>query len=845
MKMKRFTWLLMAALVVGLSMSVTSCKDDDDDKNSEQRNEDADPLDTDEAETAWRWLNALTSAEKLDANWATKTYEPTVGVASENNANTRIVVVNSLDEAKSKFASLSGVAVSELGGEKTVSQGGVGKLTWTPSKAGAQNLAEVKVDTKLIPHLQKIIYCTEDQVGENGGLFGDTVTGTAYYRLGDVVKDKEGFYWVCVRPSFDQGNKGKSHWINLFNGHVDPGMPKDYIYSKYNNVKKYNNRTILLPTQLKSSREHMTNLSNLFFALLNPQRNYEDVLGSDKNKANAGLCGFDYKYHGKNFLTNVARFWDNTKVDGMTIWEVLFNNTHEKLEDTKNMILLYKGYRWRVGTTGYVWEFSTEPGFNKTIPGSEDGDMKLYSFGDRGYDINRYNGNSFYETSVENPPQFGSTGHYYWVVRYKTGQELMVNGDYSPYEHLNGCTDIYRYNAKTSYDAHSDILTDDKVEVMSADDIDPELFSNAPKNGDPVYMLGDVLEDKEGSRWFCIAGSPSSSQYPLTTDRTAWFVSFDNVTYNDYAATNIVSEDDVIAAVWRLGEFWETLLSAKEDDEWVPLVKMSKIVKHIRDYAGVDFENLSVMRDSILHFYRTKDNTYYDSNSCNFCMNFAYDDGSRDKQPLIRFIFDFTRGGSKRDKIPDGTIKEWIWRFYKHYQVYDTLRMEKLTQVEKDMRMTTYDLEWAVDQSAKITLQDVANIDYVRRYAAHDKWVTLPLRKDNNYTNRVREKARTEAYASVRPKEFLYQDGKYVTNKTHIYNEPVAFMRVMKLKDTGVKNNKLPLTSTDGRTFKVVHLQNDARLYKTGLATLWSIPYSIERKASVYLDGKLYELPDL
>ena len=446
-----------ALCILMVSTLTMSCKDDDDKNTSEQRNEDADPLDTDEAETAWRWLSALSSAESLDANWATKTYEPTVGIASENNANTRIVVVNSLDEAKTKFASLSGAAVGELGGEKTINQPGVGKLTWTPSKANAQNLAEVIVDTKLIPHLQKIVYCTHDQIGQNG-LFSDNVRGTAFYRLGDVVKDKEGFYWVCVRPSFAP-DKGKSHWINLFNGNVDKGMPKANIYSKYNKVEKYSNRTILLPTQLKYSREHMTNLSNLFFALLDPSNNYSEKLGND----NVGLCGFDYQYHGKKFLTNVAQFWDDTKVDGKTIWEVLFNNTHESLKSTQKMILLYKGYRWRIGTTGYVWEFTTEPGFNKTIPGSEDGDMKLYSFGDRGYDITRYSGNSFADTSVENPQQFGSTRQYYWVVRYKTGDELMVNGSYSPYETLNGCTDIYRYNQKTGKETHNDLETEDNV----------------------------------------------------------------------------------------------------------------------------------------------------------------------------------------------------------------------------------------------------------------------------------------------------------------------------------------------------------------------------------------------
>ena len=275
---KLLNMMLMVALMSGLSQFVTSCKDDDDKNTSEERNNDADPLDTDEAQTAWRWLCALTNAKTLDNNWSSKTYEPTVGVASENNANTRIVVVADLDEAKSKFASLSGVGVNELGGELTVSQAGVGKLVWTPSKAGAQNLAEVTVDTKLIPRLTKIVYCTEDQVGVNGGLFGDTVTGTAYYRLGDVVEDSEGYYWVCVRPSFDQGDKVKSHWINIFNGSEtgkstkDEWMyiPDENVYSKYNNLEKYERRTILLPTKLKYSREHINNLANLVFALLDP-----------------------------------------------------------------------------------------------------------------------------------------------------------------------------------------------------------------------------------------------------------------------------------------------------------------------------------------------------------------------------------------------------------------------------------------------------------------------------------------------------------------------------------------------------------------------------------------------
>ncbi len=159
--------MLMATLLMCLSMNIVSCKDDDgnSDNKNEQRNDDADPMDNDQAETAWRWLSALTNAETLTSDWASQTYEPTIGQVSEQNANTRIVVVSDINEAKLNFASMAGLATDELNGEKTVSQSGVGKLVWTPSGENAENLAEVSVDIKIIPTLQKIVYCTEDPIG--------------------------------------------------------------------------------------------------------------------------------------------------------------------------------------------------------------------------------------------------------------------------------------------------------------------------------------------------------------------------------------------------------------------------------------------------------------------------------------------------------------------------------------------------------------------------------------------------------------------------------------------------------------------------------------------------------
>lgn len=102
-------------------------------------------LDTQEAQTAWRWLCALTNEQTLSDNWAQKTYEPTIGVASEQNALTRLVIVSSIDEAMTDFASMADVEVSRLTSTVTVQTAGVGRLTWTPSPQGAQNLADVAV----------------------------------------------------------------------------------------------------------------------------------------------------------------------------------------------------------------------------------------------------------------------------------------------------------------------------------------------------------------------------------------------------------------------------------------------------------------------------------------------------------------------------------------------------------------------------------------------------------------------------------------------------------------------------------------------------------------------------
>ena len=467
----------MAAVVLGFSFGVTACSDDDDDNNGKEQRSDIDPLDNDDSQTAFRWLCALANVDALDANWKSKTYEPTVGQASENNEYTRIVVVETLDEAKVNFASFADKKVEELGSKVVVSGGAAGSMTWEPSKAGASNLAVVDVKSNILPHLQKLVYCTQDQVGQNGGLFGNDMKGTPYYRFGDVIQDPDGYYWVCVRPCFAanpadetgyKDTKGDSHWINIFNASETgdkKAMPKDNIKDKWNNLDKYKNQTILLPTGLAYEREHLFNLTQLIWALVDPAK-YNTFCSNNPFSA---LGGFPYRYNGENFLKSVAQYWNEKDANGRTIWQKLFNHTYEEMKELKQIDLFYNGYSWTIGNSGYCWRYTSKE-YAKAYSGSASDDKEEFNFVQNGFDITH-----FAQTPNSKPLPWGSfsknnTGNYgRWVVRYKRGDKLMTGGKFNYYAKITSSTgnvtDVYRYNEKKGIDAGAAIMPQSDSEI--------------------------------------------------------------------------------------------------------------------------------------------------------------------------------------------------------------------------------------------------------------------------------------------------------------------------------------------------------------------------------------------
>ena len=496
----------MAVLVVGVGLGFTACSDDDDDNNGTEQRSDVDPLDNDEARTAFRWLCVLSNVQTLDANWQSKTYEPSVGEASENSEYTRIVVVNDLEEAKIDFSKLADKDPSELGAKVTIDGGAAGTMVWEPSATGAANLAVVTVTSRIMPHLQKLVYCTEDQKGQNGSLFGNNMKGTPYYRFGDVIQDPDGYYWVCVRPCFAANEsdktgytdtKGDSHWINIFNASQSgnkKNIPKDNVYDKFNNLAKYKYQTILLPTGLPYNRQHLYNLTQLLWALLNPDAYAE----ANEGVSDRALGGFPYIYHAKNYLRAVAQYWDEN-IGGYTIWEKLFNRTHTQLQNLKEIRLFYQGKSWIMGNSGTLWVYKSM-GYQPGYTGKESQDKVEFDFVNDGFDVQNFCGDILADElpSKQFVEQDGKTIAN-WVVRYKTGEQLMTAGKFSYYTQIaskdGNQKDVYRYNAKTNDPVGSNcpLKKDEEITVkVTVDKADAQVGNIMASDGNFYKRESDI-----------------------------------------------------------------------------------------------------------------------------------------------------------------------------------------------------------------------------------------------------------------------------------------------------------------------------------------------------------------
>ena len=190
------------------------------------------------ANSVYRALGLL---NELPDNWESAAYTPEVGVpVDEANSDIRNVVSTGADHAKSYFLSI--VPNEGLEGD-TWSHEGVGTLTY---RAVNEDNCYAVIDVELVqmPGLKELRFVPESVVGENKW------QGTPYYGVGDVVKDKKGIYWICVRPSGGPLAKDNAYFVSFDKSLINTYEYKQDIY----NVTGVRDET-------KKSKERMEHLS--------------------------------------------------------------------------------------------------------------------------------------------------------------------------------------------------------------------------------------------------------------------------------------------------------------------------------------------------------------------------------------------------------------------------------------------------------------------------------------------------------------------------------------------------------------------------------------------------------
>ena len=229
MKKNVLNFWLLAALLCGLTLTVTSCKDDDNDDPSTEEQETYEGLSTLEDDQLADLIAAWTDTSRDDLNgtaWRNSTFEPTVGLAlDESEPGIRYVAAGTIEEADRYAASALGTLgidyESPAGFSYSNSQ--VGTVAYSHSEGNT--LGTINVDILQIPVLREIRLVK---------VLPENAKGEPYYKCGDIVKYKNRFY-VCVSQhqygqearfitlnDHDTHDKGKFTWM---------GVGKDTVYN--------------------------------------------------------------------------------------------------------------------------------------------------------------------------------------------------------------------------------------------------------------------------------------------------------------------------------------------------------------------------------------------------------------------------------------------------------------------------------------------------------------------------------------------------------------------------------------------------------------------------------------
>lgn len=791
--------LLMVAIVCGLSLNFTSCKDDDKDDTSDDGQEQLSEEQQEQSNAAYAILDNLADLSNANDNFLTQTFEPTIGTADDGDAGTRIVNTNDMETAAMRFADLVGVDINENTASYTWTDGELGTMTYTKTNDG-KSWATVDVNIKQVPHLQKIIFRSPEQADNNGKF-----EGTAYYRFGDVVQKKnaEGTqeYWICVRPAFGPEGKDKSHWVTI------DALPQKNVWT----YKGSNGIDYALPTGLGDNHEHSQNFAEMLFAICFPE-DWENNIVNNLKKIPM-FHDFDkdnLKYHRKFFWERVQKAWTdpNAVIDklnnhtGISVFNSIFGSKvtldsfRSMLNSQDGLNLLTNGYSWWTKSSNYpkLYRYRFVNGTDKESnmhkePLKKDV-FKNYSSVSAEVINSKIKLNCNKDYNIATPgwtvPEFFGTENKHYIIRHATGADLAEDKKEDPKEPLKGVTEIYRYNKYYG-------VTDLSVE--------PETFGNVKEveyKNRAYYMVGDVVKDENGILWFCVQPSGHGDPKLFGKYPYSYFVSFDIRAVGERLQNIPQSKKLAAQMLFSMEMFFHNYL----DYANAPSKDIYKQEQNIREKAGVKLSELIAVRDT-LHTSKGKSQTV----RCTFS-NALYISGGAPY--VLRLVGDNT--AEYKD------IRDWSWWFYDKYT--SSLLYE-------------------------MPLSDLGNLEMIS-FLNKDKWVSLPwydIYAKKEVTTNIGPRTNTEDVSDL--KRFIYAPGRSYMNGTapaNMYREPIMAFAVQRVKDEGKKSTAFSDTNVKFFEFAMMKDVDNSFLDDELIQTILQLDvYNSYYLYGIYLDNKNWQ----
>ena len=763
-----------------------------------------------EEDVFWNVVGQLVDSKNITPDYKGKTFKATIGSPDGGDESVRIVSVNDLGAAVSRFNILTGESITETTPFKDWRNNAVGRLTWTLSNDNTC-WATVDVSIPAVPGLHKIIYRSPEQ-GDTNGSVGDD--GSAYYRFGDVIKrfrQEDGAleYWVCVRPAFGPEGKAKSHWVS-----VSP-LPMSHIWP-YNSSRSdqkgrpftaSNGMEYGLPTLIGDDVEWHQDLAELLFAIMYPHEWQTNAINNYSTNMFGVINGLrifndfskdNIKYHNEEFWKKVQSGWRSKDIV-QTVFGVTYDEMAAALNpnnaNAQGLHLLYNGYSWNTTT-------SNKPKLYQLHYTSGEGDKEKNMHKQTKTTVsaqvvtprNQVESNTNFPLDVFNlylnRPYLSETRFFgdaapRWIVRYATGEDLSSNGHYDPQQPISGFTgadEVYRYYKDVYQDKN---LTDE-----------PEITDDGYV-GKSHYRWGNVYRDENQDKWFVINPSgfdyddPTCHEHSLYTE----LISFDHagiqVSADHMKATNLPSLEEAYRMIPFLFRLANQSMNYQSDQHAELIEGDGLTYLNIKNYGGIELKK-------IMQAIKAQDN---DPRNASIACCIAYDNGQGSMfQPLMRLVVNCQN--AKRDP---------------HYYCWTKYPSAPNTQTQFVQNFSNVD----------IMLQDIADKTMVTRYAP-DTYAVQPLSKlywpqsDDTQQRSIRNSVDDRA---LDIRNYFYDRDAFenMTSPGSMWNEPVLVIRYTRVRDLG-DSNYSP-TTVDGHTLTLVHERpwDDYDYYEIvdNLSTVW------------------------